>query len=108
MVSRDAGRTWEATGEQGQPATMVETAPDGTVYAFIVGSGLVKSPGAALAWSRVSNEFGNYVLIHLAAHPTDGNRLFAVDDAGQILASVDGGASWLSLATAAFAPEATP
>ncbi len=97
MVSRDGGRTWEPTGAQGQPATMVETGPDGTVYAFIVGSGLIRAPAAMLAWSPVSNGFGSSVLLHLAVDPDDPNRLFAVDDAGRILASTDAGLNWTTL-----------
>lgn len=94
MVSRDAGKTWEVTVQQGQPATMVETGPDGTVYAFVIGLGLIKSPGAALSWRPVSKAFGDQVVLHLAADPADPLRLFAVTDAGRVLNSTDGGQRW--------------
>jgi len=97
MLSRDGGATWEPTGSQGQPASMVHTAPDGTVYAFIVGSGLVKSPGAALDWRPLSNGFGERVLLHLAVDPADPDRLFAVTEESRILASTDGGRNWQPL-----------
>lgn len=96
-ISRDAGATWEPTGPQGQPASMIQTAPDGTTYAFIVGTGLVRSPGAALDWRPVNNEFGERVLLHLAADPADPARLFAVTDESRILASGDGGKTWQPL-----------
>ena len=99
MISRDGGATWEPTGSQGQPATMIHTAPGGTIYAFIVGTGLVKSPGAALDWRPVSNDFGERVLLHLAVDPADPNRLFAVSDESEVLASTDGGKSWQPLSS---------
>jgi photosystem II stability/assembly factor-like uncharacterized protein len=95
MVSRDGGKSWTATGPEGQPASMVQaSAADGSVYAFVVGSGLMKTPGSALNWQPVANEFGDAVLLHLAADPSDANRLFAVTNEGKILASTDGGQSW--------------
>jgi len=99
MVSRDAGKTWEATGPEGQPASMVQTAPDRTVYAFTVGSGLMKSPGASLDWRPLNNDFGQRVLLHLAVDPTDPNRMFGVTDESEVLASTDGGRSWQPLSS---------
>ncbi len=99
MVSRDGGQTWEPTGSQGQPASMVQAAPDGTVYSFVVGSGLMKSPGAALDWRPVSTGLGERVLLHLAVDPTDPKRMFAVTDESQILASTDGGTTWQPLSS---------
>lgn len=97
MISRDGGGTWEPTGAQGQPASMIHTAPDGTVYAFIVGAGLMKSPGAALDWRPVSNGFGERVLLHLAVDPADPDRMFAVTDESQVVSSADGGKTWQPL-----------
>ena len=99
MVSRDAGKTWEPTGPQGQPASMVQAAPDKTVYAFVIGSGLMKSPGAALDWRPVNNEFGERVLLHLAVDPANPNRLFAVTDESTVLTSTDGGKTWQPLSS---------
>lgn len=97
--SRDGGETWEPTGPQGQPVSMIQTAADGTTYAFIVGTGLVKSPGSALNWRPVSNEFGDRVLLHLAVDPKDPARLFGVTDEGRIVTSSDGGKTWQPLAS---------
>ncbi len=99
MISRDGGAAWEPTGPQGQPASMVHTAPDGTVYAFIVGSGLVKSAGVALDWTPVSNGLGERVLLHVAVDPADPDRLFAVTDESQLLASTDAGKTWQPLSS---------
>lgn len=97
MVSRDAAKSWEPTGPAGQPATMVQVGPDGSVYAFVYGTGLMKAPGAALTWQAVSTEFGERVLLHLAIDRTNPQRMFGVTDEGRILASGDGGRSWEAL-----------
>jgi photosystem II stability/assembly factor-like uncharacterized protein len=99
MISRDSGKTWETAGLQGQPATMVETAPDGSVFAFAVGSGLMKAPAAALAWQPVANSFGERLLLHLAIDPGNQTRMFAVTREGEILTSTDGGVNWASLSS---------
>jgi photosystem II stability/assembly factor-like uncharacterized protein len=97
MVSRDAGRSWDSTGPEGQPATMVQVGPNGTVYAFVYGTGLMKAPAAALSWRPVSTEFGERVLLHLAIDRDDPNRMFAVTDEGRVLASTNGGKKWTPL-----------
>ena len=99
MLSRDGGKTWELTGPQGQPASMVQTAPDGTVYAFILGSGLMKSPRSVIDWKPVSNGFGQRVLLHLAVDPADPKRMFAVTDESEVLTSSDGGTTWQPLSS---------
>ena len=99
MVSRDQGATWSETDLKGQPVSMVATAPDGSVYAFAVGSGLFKTPGAAVSWKPLNNEFGERVLLHLAADPSDPSRLYAVTSDSELLASTDGGRTWAPLAS---------
>jgi photosystem II stability/assembly factor-like uncharacterized protein len=94
MVSRDAAISWEPTGPAGQPASMVQVAPDGSVYAFVIGTGLIRAPGTALAWQPISNEFGSRILLHLAIDPSDSKRIFAVTQDGGIFASTDGGRTW--------------
>jgi photosystem II stability/assembly factor-like uncharacterized protein len=97
MISRDAGRTWQAASMVQRPATMVATIPDGTVYAFQVGVGLLKSNEPSLAWQTVGNSFGDAVLLHFAVDPTNAERLYAVTDKSAILASQDGGKTWKPL-----------
>lgn len=99
MVSLDGGKKWNATGTEGQPASMVETAPDGSVYAFVLGSGLMKAPAQALAWQPVANNFGEQILLHLAFDPGNPDRMFAVTEKGKILTSTDGGKNWAALSS---------
>jgi photosystem II stability/assembly factor-like uncharacterized protein len=98
MVSRDAAKTWELTGPAG-PATMVQVGPDGSVYAFVLGSGLLRAPAAALSWKTIDPDFGARVLLHLAIDRSAPDQLFAVTDDGGILASSDGGQSWTGLSS---------
>lgn len=99
MVSLDGGKKWNATGTEGQPASMVETAPDGSVYAFVLGSGLMKAPAQALTWQAVTNSFGEQILLHLAFDPGNADRMFAVTEKSKILTSTDGGKNWAALSS---------
>jgi hypothetical protein len=46
----------------------------------------------------VTNDFGDRYLLHLAADPDDGKRLFATTQHSELLASRDGGQTWQLLA----------
>ena len=94
MVTRDAGASWEPAHLMREPASVVEVAPDGTAYAFVVGQGLLSTTEPSLLWRSVNNALGDRVLLHLAIDPADTNRVFAVTDRGELLASSDGGQSW--------------
>lgn len=94
MFSRDGGKSWASAGAEGKPVTMVETGPDGRVYAFVIGSGLMTAPATALAWEELSTDFGERMLLHLAVDPADADRMFAVPQEGPILTSTDGGRNW--------------
>lgn len=98
MISRDAGASWEPAGSASQPASLVEVGEDGTVYAFVVGQGLLRATEESLAWEPVSTAFGQAVLLHLAIDPADPNRLFVVTSEGAVLASPDAGQSWAPVA----------
>lgn len=99
MVSLDGGKNWKPTTAEGQPASLVETAPDGSVYAFVLGSGLMKAPAQALAWQPVANSFGEQILLHLAFDPSTPGRMFAVTEKSKILTSTDGGKNWTALSS---------
>jgi len=92
-VSRDGGVSWEAVIE-GAPVSMVEAAPDGTLYAFALGRGLLRSAQDPLDLQTVSTDWGDSFLLHLAVDPSDPARLFGATQDGVILASTDRGASW--------------
>ncbi|QPC88805.1 exo-alpha-sialidase (plasmid) [Mesorhizobium sp. NBSH29] len=95
-VSRDGGQRWE-TVLDGTPVSLVEVAADGSVYAFVLGRGLVRSAESNIDFKTISDIWGERILLHLAVDPADKNRIFAASQQGDILASTDGGASWTEL-----------
>ena len=106
LKSEDAGKTWENAYWSRQPATMVHVTPDGAVYAFVVGTGLIEAAEPDLRWRTVSKHGvgGDYVL-HLAVDLTSHNKVYAVtfnpeNKARAVLASTDAGESWASLGSA--------
>lgn len=93
MQSTDAGKTWALVGPSGSAATLVETANDGSLYAFFAGAGLFRLPkegnGTALA-----SDFGERYLLHLAVDPADASHLVAVTYESAVLETRDGGKTW--------------
>ncbi len=96
-VSSDGGRTWADAGAPRRPTSLVEVGKDGTVYAFVVGSGLLRLTVADEEWQRVSETSPDWIPLHLALHPDDPARLFAITTESRIMASEDGGGSWRQL-----------
>jgi photosystem II stability/assembly factor-like uncharacterized protein len=93
-VSRDAGRNWE-TVLDGAPVSLVEVAADGSVYAFVLGRGLVGSAEPDIDFKTISDGWGDRILLHLAVDPADKNRIFPASQQSDILTSTDGGTSWI-------------
>lgn len=98
LVSQDAGRHWRPAHSLRRPVSVVETTADGAVYAFMVGSGLLRAEERSLNWRTLSNDFGDRYLLHLAVDPDDHDRLFASTQHNELLASRDGGRTWRLLA----------
>lgn len=95
--SADGGRTWKALSDR--PTTMVHVTRDGTVYAFMIGTGLVRTSERNLALQVLGRDFGDEYLLHLAADPRDPKRLYAVTHHSRtrtqgVIASRDGGERW--------------
>ncbi|MHB1110939.1 MAG: WD40/YVTN/BNR-like repeat-containing protein [Devosia sp.] len=94
MESSDAGTSWQLIGPPNAQVSMVEATPDGSLYAFFVGSGLFRrSPGDG-TWAALTSDFGDKIILHLAADPADPAHLVAVTQESAILQSVDGGKTW--------------
>jgi photosystem II stability/assembly factor-like uncharacterized protein len=102
LRSADGGMTWKAAHESGRPVTMVHVTKDGSIYAFVVGLGLVRASEQDLAWQVINNGFGNDYVVHFAAGPSDHRQLYAVTlnpqtRAQRVVSSRDGGANWTHL-----------
>ena len=99
LKSTDSGKSWDIAHMLERPATMVHVTTDGTIYAFIAGSGLLQASEKQLQWRMLSNGWGNAYVWHLAAGPQNGNSLYAVTldpatKAQAVQTSTDGGRSW--------------
>jgi photosystem II stability/assembly factor-like uncharacterized protein len=99
MRSADAGKSWEAAHPAIDPVPMVAVAGDGTIYAYVLGTGLVRAEEPDLDWRTVGAGLDGRIIVHLAIDFADPRRLFAVavDASGHdpaILASADRGESW--------------
>ncbi|MBI4275060.1 MAG: hypothetical protein HY659_10215, partial [Rhizobiales bacterium] len=98
--STDGGQSWKR--ESDRPTTMVYVTRDGTVYAFMIGMGLMRAAEKNPSWQVVGKGFGEEYLLLFAADPRDPQRLYAVTynsrtRAQTVIASRDGGASWTKL-----------
>jgi photosystem II stability/assembly factor-like uncharacterized protein len=99
LRSEDGGRSWQDAYWLRQPASMVHVTPEGEVYAFVLGSGLIRTREPDLAWQAVADAFGEAYVLHFAVDPSERQKLYAItlhpeDHSQTILASIDGGTTW--------------
>jgi photosystem II stability/assembly factor-like uncharacterized protein len=102
VKTADGGRTWRGTDISGRPVTMVQTTSRGAVFAFVVGTGLMRASELGLNWRTIGGGLGNDYILHLAVDPADDAKLHAIAFSprtrkSSVLASRDGGRSWLPL-----------
>src|ERR671919_943180 len=79
LKSEDGGKSWQDAYWLRQPATMVHVTPDGAVYAYLVGTGLVETLEPKLTWKTISKHGvgGDYVR-HFAVDLTSHNKVYAI------------------------------
>jgi photosystem II stability/assembly factor-like uncharacterized protein len=91
--SDDAGAMWQAAAFPGETVTMVATGPDDTLYAYVIGRGLmVAKESQTDKWSVLSAD--QRILLHLAIDGRNADRMFAVAHKAGIIQSEDGGKNW--------------
>jgi photosystem II stability/assembly factor-like uncharacterized protein len=100
--STDGGRTWKPAHLVRRPTTMVHVTAEGVVYAYQIGTGLMKTAEPGLNWRIVNSNFGQSYMVHLAADPTNPKLLYAITTNQQrrtqlVIFSRDGGRSWKAL-----------
>lgn len=93
--SEDAGATWTTLFE-GAPVSLVEVGPNGELYAFALGRGLLFSAFEGGDLETIVTNLGQRYLSHLAIGDTDNQKLFAADQFNEVLVSNDGGRTWRS------------
>lgn len=92
-LSTNAGANWRPLIRD-VPVSLVEVAPDGSVYAFVLGQGLLRAPDESSEFSAIGSSWLEPYLFHLAINPTDPTHLFAATASGRIVESTDGGTTW--------------
>lgn len=105
-VSLDGGQSWRPAAMYRSPASLVHVAADGTVYAFLLGRGLLTTTEPSLAWKPLYNGFGGHYPLQMAVAPGDPRRLAVLTHQGRIFVSDDAGASWRRFGLAATADTA--
>lgn len=98
LVSEDGGRNWQLAHLLRRPVSMIEVAPDGSIYAFMLGSGLLRAEEPTLTWETLADDFGNTYLLHFAVDPANPSRQYASTQNNELLTSDDGGRNWRRLA----------
>lgn len=93
-VSLDGGGSWRAAVMFRSPASLVHVTANGTVYAFVLGRGLLATSEPSLAWKTLYNGFGGHYPLQMAIAHDDPQRLAVLTHKGRIFTSDDGGASW--------------
>ena len=94
LISRDRGLSWSPAHANQSSASLVQAAGDGSVYAFVSGLGLLRSPGDTLEWQSLNNKFGDRYLLHLGVNANYPRILYAITNTSEVLASQDGGTTW--------------
>ncbi len=95
-VSRDGGQSWAAEASIRRPATMVRVTPQGRLFVFVYGTGLITAAESQLTWKTIARDFQDRVLMALVADPHDQDRFYARTDTGALMTSRDGGGTWTS------------
>lgn len=94
-ISEDGGASWHIGAFGGEALSMIATGPDGVLYAYVVGRGLMRaSEDKPSEWSPLSSD--PRIQLHLAIDGRDPKRMFAIAHKAGIIQSADGGKSWQS------------
>lgn len=96
LVSRDGGESWQSTSFDRRPATMVKVTPQGQIYVFVYGTGLIAAEESRLSWKTLARDFEDRAMMGLVIDPRDRDRLYALIDTGGVMTSRDGGVTWTS------------
>ena len=110
FVSDDEGRTWTASGLEGQRVTALTASPaaDGVLYAGTEPSGVWRSGDGGASWTRTTPletlassptwafppRPDTHHVRWIACHPSDPDRLWVAVEAGALVQSRDGGRTW--------------
>ena len=74
--------------------TLVQVTDNGTLYAYVLGKGLMRTTESTLDWTLVNNQFGSQVLRQMITTPGNRDLLYVLSNFGRVLVSQDSGKSW--------------
>ena len=94
FVSHDQGAHWARVPTPPGIVSMVHVTPDGQVFAFVVGNGLLVAKEPALAWTTHSARFEDQVLLRMVIDPAVPTRFYGATLTGAVITSADGGRNW--------------
>ena len=98
LQSADAGASWTMLRPSQQPVSFVDVGSDGSIYAFVLGEGLISSDDGGLAWTAVNNGFGDGYILNFSRDPKNLDRMFATTGKNEIVVSSNGGKDWTLVA----------
>jgi len=102
VKSEDGGLSWVSAHPTVRTTTMIDSAADGKLYAFQIGTGLIRKDESSPNWELVTNNLRNEFILHFAVDSSNQQNMYAVTFNQQsrklsIAASSDGGANWKTL-----------
>lgn len=93
--SADAGKAWKPLKFDGKAVSAIKTGPNGSIFTFVLGQGLMKAQEAKpKEWTVLSNDFGDAIPLHIAIDPSNNNHLALTTQNNDVLESHDGGSTW--------------
>lgn len=96
--SKDGGQSWQAAAFEGAVVSSVLAIPGGSLYAFVVGRGIMAGNEAEAGnWTSLYNGFGEAIPLHMAAHPTEAGHLVTATLSSQLFESRDAGKTWTEI-----------
>jgi mono/diheme cytochrome c family protein len=92
------GRSWTRAFDSTMPVTMVSETGSGELYAFVLGTGLVRYNDRGRKWQTINNRLGSQVLVNLSADASSPRNLIALNQFKKIIVSKNGGEDWHGIA----------
>jgi photosystem II stability/assembly factor-like uncharacterized protein len=94
-VSGDLGATWSGVAFGGEIVTAIQIEAVGTMYAFVLGHGFLRSTEASpTEWELLSDSLGRMILLHIAVNPGNAEHIVVSTQTSELLESLDGGKNW--------------
>lgn len=94
-VSDDAGISFQLSDFKGEIVSTIKVSSDGSLFAFVIGRGLVTSPESkTYGWFALSNDFGDEIPLHIAVDTGDPHHLALTTQNNSVFESSDGGGTW--------------